>query len=123
VDGASAYKGSGSSLSTSLLMANGGHTVNVQAWDNTGAVYKNTLTINVGSTTTNSGPYQNDLTATAKWMATTVAPDGALLYGTQAINPYYSNLAAIGLTKDPGSYGVVQRWMQWYINHLNWPDR
>jgi len=125
VDGVSVYTVGGSSFSTALPIANGGHTVNVQAWDNTGAVYKNTLTVNVGSSTTvtNSGPYQNDLSATAKWMATTVAPDGALLYGTQAINPYYSNLAAIGLTRDPGSYGIVQRWMQWYINHLNWPDK
>ncbi|PYP86126.1 MAG: hypothetical protein DMG65_19425 [Candidatus Angelobacter sp. Gp1-AA117] len=129
VDGASAYTVNASSLNTALALATGGHNVNVQAWDNTGAVYKNTLTINVGSSTTptptptTSSRYTNDLTATAKWMATTVAPDGALLYGTQAINPYYSNLAAIGLTKNASSYGMVQGWMQWYINHLNWPDK
>ena len=71
-----------------------------------------------------SGPYQGNITAAAKWFAaTTIAPDGAILYGSSAINPYYSNLAAIGLTKDPGSYGIVQHWMQWYINHLNWPDK
>ncbi|HWC19827.1 MAG TPA: hypothetical protein VG498_22630, partial [Terriglobales bacterium] len=52
-----------------------------------------------------------------------VAGDGAILYGSSAINPYYANLAAIGLTHDPNSYGTVQRWMQWYINHLNWPDK
>src|SRR5436305_3593571 len=72
----------------------------------------------------NSGPYQANITATAQWFAaTTQAPDGAILYGSSAINPYYSNLAAIGLTKDPGSHGIVQRWMQWYISHLNWPDK
>lgn len=71
-----------------------------------------------------SGPYQANITATARWFAAnTVAPDGAILYGASVINPYYSNLAAIGLTKDPGSYGIVQHWMEWYINHLNWPDK
>src|SRR5437016_10479275 len=72
----------------------------------------------------NSGPYQANITATAQWFAaTTQAPDGAILYGSSAINPYYSNLAAIGLTHDPGSYGMVQHWMQWYVGHLNWPDK
>jgi hypothetical protein len=52
-----------------------------------------------------------------------VAPDGAILFSSSQINPYYSNLAAIGLTHDPSSYGTVQRWMQWYVNHLNWPDK
>ena len=55
--------------------------------------------------------------------ANSMAPDGAILYGSSQINPYYSNLAAIGLTKDPGSYGIVQKWMEWYITHLNWPDK
>jgi hypothetical protein len=52
-----------------------------------------------------------------------VASDGAILYGSSAIIPYYSNLAAIGLTHDPVSYATVQAWMQWYISHLNWPDQ
>ena len=133
VDGNSAYTTSAGSLNTALALATGGHTVNVQAWDTAGTLYKATLAINVGSSSTPnptptptpapSGRYTNDLTATAKWMATTVAPDGALLYGTQAINPYYSNLAAIGLTQNSGSLGIVQNWMKWYINHLNWPDK
>jgi len=55
--------------------------------------------------------------------SSSVAASGAILYGASQINPYYSNLAAIGLTHDPAGYGTVQRWMQWYINHLNWPDK
>lgn len=55
-------------------------------------------------------------------MATQVAPSGAILYTTSQINPYYSNLTAIGLTHDPGSYGAVQNWMKWYIGHLNVND-
>jgi hypothetical protein len=52
-----------------------------------------------------------------------VAGDGAILYGSTQINPYYSNLAAIGLTHDPASYATVLRWMQWYISHLNVNDQ
>ena len=75
-------------------------------------------------TPTPTSSYQSDLTATANWLKTnSVAGDGAILYGASKINPYYSNLAAIGLTHDPASYSTVQRWMQWYINHLNWPDK
>lgn len=71
-----------------------------------------------------SSSFQADLTATAQWLkSNSVAPDGAILYGSSQINPYYSNLAAIGLTHDPSSYDTVQRWMQWYVNHLNWPDK
>lgn len=56
-------------------------------------------------------------------MRTTVASDGAILYGSSKINPYYANLAAIGLTKDTASHDVVKGWMQWYIKHLNLPDQ
>lgn len=71
----------------------------------------------------NSGPYQANLNATSNWMATQSLPSGALMYSSQRINPYYSNLAAMGLIKDPARYVQVQLWMQWYVNHLNWPDR
>jgi hypothetical protein len=85
-----------------------------------------------GETSTPSSPtptpsatpsFQSDLTATASWLrSTSVAGDGAILYGSSQINPYYSNLAAIGLTHDAASYGTIQRWMQWYISHLNASD-
>lgn len=71
-----------------------------------------------------SSPFQTNLAVTGQWVRTnSVSPDGAILYGSSQINPYYSNLAAIGLTHDPLSYATVQRWMQWYVNHLNWPDK
>jgi len=56
-------------------------------------------------------------------VATQVAPSGAILYTASQINPYYSNLTAIGLTRNSGSYGVVQNWMKWYIGHLNVNDK
>lgn len=56
-------------------------------------------------------------------MATQFAPSGALLYTTERINPYYANLAAIGLTKDPTRYVQIENWMRWYVAHLNKTDR
>ena len=113
-------------LNTTLTLSAGSHQLVVEAGDSAGS-YQAAVNVTVGTSSPpppSSGPYQSNLNATAQWFAAnTVAPDGAILYGSSAINPYYSNLAAIGLTKDPGSYGIVQRWMQWYINHLNWPDK
>jgi hypothetical protein len=125
VDNVSDYLTSSSSLNTTLALSAGSHFVVVQAWNSAGQVFKSPLTITVGSTSAPaSGPYQNNLSATAKWMAgVSVAPDGAILYGSSEIVPYYSNLAAIGLTRNSGSYSIVENWMKWYINHLNWPDQ
>ena len=118
-------------LDTYVNLAAGSHNTVVQAWDNTGAVYKSGLTVNVGGSTPAppptpviSGPYQNNLTATSNWIANnTIGPDGAILYGSSVVNPYYSNLAASGMVKDPNRYGQVQNWMKWYIRHLNTNDR
>jgi hypothetical protein len=124
VDSNSVYLGSGSSLNTSVSMNSGGHSVSVQAWDNLGGVYTKALSVSV--TGTSSNPYQNNIAATANWMERiSVAPDGAILYGSSEIIPYYSNLAAIGMTRYPTSASntVVENWMKWYINHLNWPDQ
>jgi hypothetical protein len=67
--------------------------------------------------------YQSNVGATSRWLATQQLSDGAILYTSSAINPYFSNLAAQGWTKDPTEYGRVEAWMQWYIAHLNWPDK
>jgi hypothetical protein len=50
-------------------------------------------------------------------------PDGAILFTPERINPYFSNLAAIGLTKTENYYPQVKAWMQWYISHLNHSDK
>lgn len=76
------------------------------------------------TTVTSGASYQTDLTATSHWMAShSTLPDGAILYGSDKIIPYYSNIAALGWAKDPTRYSAVQAWMQWYLNHLNWPDQ
>ncbi len=133
-DSQSVFALNANSLNTSLNLANGGHFIAIQAWDNTGAVYKKTLNITVGSnpnptptpspTPAPNSPYQANINATGQWIgAHSIAPDGAILFGDAKINPYFSNLAGIGMTRNPANYGQVQNWMQWYINHLNWPDK
>ena len=47
VDNVSQYHVSASSLDTSLGMSSGRHSIVVQAWDSTGAVFKSALTIQV----------------------------------------------------------------------------
>lgn len=47
IDGSSKFATNTSSLSTSLAVASGTHSVVVQAWDSTGAVFKSPLTIHV----------------------------------------------------------------------------
>lgn len=52
IDGASAYTVGAASLDTSLPVAAGTHSVFVQAWDTTGAVFKTALTLTVGTSPT-----------------------------------------------------------------------
>jgi hypothetical protein len=67
--------------------------------------------------------YQSNVDTTSQWLTTQQLSDGAILYTSSAINPYFSNLAAQGWTKNATEYGSIEAWMQWYIAHLNWPDR
>jgi hypothetical protein len=71
--------------------------------------------------------YQRNITATANWTTSGASslPDGAILYTSTRIMPYYSNLAAIGLARaaNPVYYPKIKDWMQWYIGHLNYPDK
>ena len=68
--------------------------------------------------------YHQNITSTGNWITTASSlPDGAILFTSDKINPYFSNLAAIGLTKDKKYYPQVKAWMQWYINHFNHSDK
>jgi hypothetical protein len=122
VDSKSAYAVSAASINTSLAMGSGGHSLSIQAWDNTGAVYVKKMSITVGSSATTS-QYQNNFNALSQWISQFSQPDGAILYAPTEIEPYYANIAAIGMTKDPNRMPQVVAWMKWYINHLNWPDK
>ena len=139
-------------VNTLIPVTQGQHRLTVQVVDTANRVFKQTIYVQVAnsapagppasslppSSSSSSGTapavtssssllsnsLQNDLNAASHWIATTsIAPGGAILYGSSRINPYYSNIASIGMTKDPARYGDVKNWMQWYINHLNWPDK
>jgi hypothetical protein len=122
VDSSNAYTVGAASINTSLALSNGTHAINIQAWDNTGAVYIQAMNITVGSSSSNS-QYQSNFNSTSQWVSGSVQSDGAILYTPQQIDPYFANIAAIGMTKDPNRMPQVVSWMKWYINHLNWPDK
>ena len=69
--------------------------------------------------------YQMNITAAGNWTVSSASslPDGAILFTSTEIEPYFANLAAIGLTKNKAYYPQVKAWMQWYVNHLNYPDK
>ena len=123
VDGATAYTVGGASLNTSVSLAAGTHSISTQAWDNTGAVYVKEMNITVGSSSSSNSAYQSNFNSTSSWISKSSAPSGAILYTPQQIDPYFANIAAIGMTKDPNRMPQVTSWMKWYINHLNWPDK
>ena len=59
-----------------------------------------------------------------QFLANHQLPDGALLGPGNSINPYFANLAAVGLARanTPAGNTVLYNWMQWYLNHLNASD-
>lgn len=122
VDSSNAYTVGASSINTSIGMSGGTHAISMQAWDNTGAVYVKNFSVNVGSAASSS-VYQNNFNAVSKWIGQFSAPSGAILYAPTLIDPYFSNIAAIGMTKDPNRMPQVVAWMNWYVSHLNWPDK
>ena len=119
VDSTLAYSVKASSLNTSLVIAAGYHKITVQAWDSSGSTYASTASIKVSQ----ASQYQTVFNATSKWVSQFSLPDGAIMYTPQIINPYFANIAAIGMTRDSNRMPQVVAWMKWYINHLNWPDK
>jgi hypothetical protein len=67
--------------------------------------------------------YSRNLTETSDWLSTQQLPNGAILFTSTEIEPYFANLAAIGWLEDSTRIPQVEAWMSWYIAHLNWPDR
>ncbi len=151
VDNTSVYLTNSATVDAYVPISTGSHNAVVQAWDSAGTTYKSgniTVTVTSGSSTpvsstssltstssstssggsgiATSGTNYNRFKATSNWLATLFQPDGALLYGRPlptTINPYMSNIAATGLTKDPARLGQVQAWMQWVMAHLNYNDK
>jgi hypothetical protein len=67
--------------------------------------------------------YEQNITVTNTWLQTQILSDGAILDTSSHINPYFANLAALGMLKgDQIRISQVKAWITWYINHFNWPD-
>ena len=124
LDNQPAYKTQTASVNTDLAMSAGSHKVVATMWNSVGQLASQTLYVTVSSTVppASNSQYQNNFNATSKWISQ-FSQDGAILFTPQEIMPYFSNLAAIGMTKDPNRMPQVVAWMNWYINHLNWPDK
>jgi hypothetical protein len=130
VDSRNDYTVAAASLNTALSISGGTHSISMQAWDNTGAVYVKNFSVIVAASSAKSATpslttmrFQSNFNAVSEWMSHLSAPSGALLYTPSQIDPYFANLAAIGMTKDALRMPQVTAWINWYINHLNWPDK
>ena len=91
----------------------------------TGVLYCTLLVVAYAACHAQTPNYPRNITSTGNWIVSGASslPDGAILFTADKINPYFSNLAAIGLTKNKKYYPQVKAWMQWYIGHLNEADR
>ena len=49
-------------------------------------------------------------------------PDGAILYTSTRVDPYFANIAAIGALRGGVDLLDVKRWMQWYVAHSTDPN-
>jgi hypothetical protein len=67
--------------------------------------------------------YRADLRTALAWVDRQQLADGAILYGTNEIEPYYANIAAAGMAVEPSQLPRVRAWMNWYVTHLNARDR
>ena len=71
----------------------------------------------------NNNRYQNNLDVCGQWLCKQITARGAIKYGTERINPYFANYAAIGLTCNTNSLvGLValSGWIKWYLSNWNY---
>jgi len=83
------------------------------------------------STTTTTAPQGTGGQVPSAWVSEQVQfitghqlADGAILSSSNRINPYFANVAAMGLAKanTPASRAALVKWMKWYVAHLNQRD-
>jgi hypothetical protein len=91
----------------------------------TGLLYGTVLAVLCIGCSAETPNYRKNVALTGNWVVSSASslPDGAILFTSDKIDPYFSNLAAIGLTKKKTYHPQVIAWMQWYISHLNYPDK
>jgi len=66
-----------------------------------------------------NGPSVNAVQLVASNLAGQQRADGAILYTSTMVEPYYANIAAMGALHSGVDFTNVQHWMQWYIAHSN----
>lgn len=74
------------------------------------------------STPATTPNYKQNASDVSAWIAAQQRSDGAILYSSTKIEPYFANLAAIGWLADSSKIPNVEAWMRWYLSHLNRPD-
>ena len=97
--------------------------VNMSSPTNGATVNANSVDIASAAASTTATAYQDNFNATSQWVSQFSQSDGSILYVPGQIEPYFANIGAIGMTKDPNRMPQVVAWMKWYMNHLNWPDK
>jgi hypothetical protein len=112
VDNVSVYLVSASSLDTSIAIATGSHSVVVQAWDSTGAVFKAPLSITVSSTTSPGLPLppagavvKSNIDQMTGWASCTVCA-GANANGPVAIYSMVENQASPSLDGASAKFSI-----------------
>ena len=112
VDNVSVYLVSASSLDTSVAIASGSHSVVVQAWDSTGAVFKAPLSITVSSTTSPGLPappagavVKGNIDQMTGWASCTVCA-GANANGPVAIYSMVENQASPSLDGASAKFSI-----------------
>lgn len=107
VDNVSVYSTSSASINTSLSLSNGAHYVVVQAWDNTGTVYKTPRNITVSSTSTAPG-------------ALTINP-GSLSFGSVTVGSNSSQTVTVSAGSDPVTISQASATSNFTVSGLSLP--
>lgn len=76
------------------------------------------------TTPANAAVPGNWITQQVNFVAARQLSDGGILSSPTQIDPYFSNIAAMGLARanTATSRAVLLRWMGWYLAHMNNPD-
>jgi hypothetical protein len=116
VDNASVYSVNAASLSTSIAMSSGSHSVVVQAWDSTGAVFKSALAVNVAASSAGvvvSSPANGATVSSPAHFVASAASAVAMKIYVDGVDSYTVNAASldINLAMAAGAHNVVvQSW-------------
>lgn len=90
------------------------------------AVAAGILALGISAPAASARPSRPPSPASAQvtFLADRQLPDGAILTFPDLIEPYFANIAALGLLAEGSqrSRTVVLHWMTWYLGHLNAPD-